>query len=152
MQGVDISNNGRMAIANGSRDCTPVDTSLGSPVDLQRTFAAKTFKFGYVDLNHILNSPDSGFRDTSHVGFAIGSYNLASPLFAATTHDSLPLGTCIARRAQGVDGNLVSSVSPVSPLDAGSTFTIKGPGGSMTATANPFDRITLSTTTLFLTS
>jgi uncharacterized protein (TIGR03437 family) len=142
-----VSNTVRMPIANGSRDCTPVDNSLGSQTDLQRVLAAKTFKLGYVDLNHVPNFPDPGFRDTSHVGFGIASLNLASAPFAATYLDSQPLGTCVAKPRLGADDDPLGLVSV---LDAGTSFTIQGPGGTVTATAEPFDRITLSTTTPFL--
>ncbi len=136
-----ISNNVLMPIAKGSRNCTFVDTSLGSPANLQSLAAAKNFKVGLVDLNHISNYPDPGFRDTSHVGFATATLNVASPLFAATALDSQPLGACIAQPFSG-PGDL--PFVGVSILDAGSTFTIKGPGGTITAIANPFDRITLA--------
>lgn len=138
-----ISNNVVMPIAaKGSRNCTPVDPSLGSAEALQQAAAAKNFKLGYADLNHISNAPDPGFRDTAHIGFAVATLNVASPLFAAAALDTPPLGTCIAKPTFGGD----SPATPVSILDAGSTFTIKGPGGSSTVTANPFDRITLSAT------
>src|SRR5258708_1148286 len=138
-----MSTNVRMTIAKGTRECTPADAALGSLANLQQTFATKTFKGGLVDLNHLSNFPDPGFRDTSHVGFGIASYNLASPLFAATTLDSQPLGACVARPTQRGDRNPLALVSA---LDAGSTFTIKGPGGTVTVTVQPFERITLSAT------
>ena len=138
-----ISNNVLMPVAKGSRNCTFVDSSLGTPAALDQFAASKGFKLGYTDLNHISNAPDPGFRDTAHVGFAIVTWNAGNPLFAATTLDTLPQGTCLARPSLGGGG---SSFVPVSTLDAGSTFTIKGPGGTMTVTANPFDRITLSST------
>ncbi len=136
-----ISNNVRMSIAKGSRDCTLVDTSL---TKLFQQATAKNFKIGLVDLNHVIDNP--GFRDTSHVGFGIVALDLASPLFAAAL-DNQPLGTCIARPALGGDD---SHFVLGSTLDAGSTFTIKGPAGTMTVTTAPFDRITLSTTVAFV--
>jgi hypothetical protein len=141
-----ISNNVLMPIAKGSRDCTLVDGSWGSLTNLQQAAAAKSFKVGYVDLNHIPTDP--GFRDTSHVGFVIATLSVASPPFAAAALDSQPLGTCIASPTLGGQN---FPLAIVSALDAGSTFTIKGPGGTMTANpAGPFDRITLSTTVPFL--
>lgn len=143
-----ISNNVRIPIAKGSRDCPLVDEALRSVglAKLQQAITPKNIKLGYVDLNHISNSPDPGFRDTSHVGFAIATFNVASPLFAGA-FDSQPLGTCIARPKLGDDNPL----AVVSLLDFGSTFTIKGPGGTINVTAaNPFDRLSLSTAGTFL--
>jgi hypothetical protein len=118
------------------------EAGLGSPAALQQLAAAKSFRLGYVDLNHVLDNPN---RDTAHFIFFNTTLNVA-PLFAATI-DSPPLGTCIAQPT--TSGGF--PFAPVSPLDAGSAFTIKGPAGTMNVTANNGDRITLSSTGAFLT-
>lgn len=140
--GNQISNNVVMPVASGSRTCTLVDHGLVSPAALQQLATAKSFRVGAVDLNHVLDNPN---RDTAHFTFVNVALNVA-PLFAATI-DGYPLGTCIAL-PQIADYN--PPVTPTSFLDAGSTFTIKGPGGTMNVTANNGDRITLSPTGTFL--
>jgi uncharacterized protein (TIGR03437 family) len=144
-----VSNTVLMPIAKGSRDCTPLDAALASAglAKLQQSIAAGSFNLGIVELDHFLNDSGAGFNDMAQIGFVTSTKSPVSPPFAATAFDSQPLGTCIARPRLGGGDN---GLGTLTPLDAGSTFTIKGPNGSMTVTANPGDKPVLSSGGTFL--
>jgi uncharacterized protein (TIGR03437 family) len=145
----EISNNVMMPIATGSRDCTPVDAVLKSVglAKLQQTIAAGSFNLGAIELDHFLNDGGAGFHDVAQINFIKSTKSPVPPLFAATAFDSQPLGTCIATPRFGGGDN---GLGILTPLDGGSSFTIKGPGGTMTVTANTGDRSVLSAAGTFL--
>src|SRR5262249_43013715 len=99
-----ISNNVRMPIAIEGRDCTPGDPALGSNL-LQQAVAAKSARLGFMELDHFLNNDGAGFRDIAQFGFANITFTLASPLFALSSFDRPPLGTCIAAPRLGGGDN-----------------------------------------------
>jgi hypothetical protein len=99
---------------------------------------------GYIELDHF-GDTGAGFRDQLQLGFAKITTSVASPLFALTSLDRPPLGTCAA----GYNG-AANPLQLVGALDGGSTFTVKGPGGTMTVTANLGDKVPLSATGAFL--
>jgi len=145
----EISNNVVMPVATGSRDCTLVDDALRSIglAKIQQLIATKTFSLGVIELDHFLNDSGTGFHDVAQINFVKSTQTPVSAPFAATVFDRLPLGACLARpRLGGGDNNL----GDLTPLDGGSSFTIKGPGGTVTVTANAGDRPSLSTAGTFL--
>jgi len=73
----------------------------------------------------------------------------ASQPFAGSYLDNLPVGACIAKTSSSLRGTSVAFTN-LTPLDAGSSFTIKGPNGTMTVTAHTGDTPTLSTAGTFL--
>jgi uncharacterized protein (TIGR03437 family) len=145
-----ISNNVLIPIAKGSRDCTPVDAGLAAAgaAKLQQVLAAGTFNLGAIELDHFLNDSGSGFADLAQMNFVKSTQAPGNPLFAATGFDSKPLGTCIAMLGLGGGDN---GLGTLTPLDGGSQFVIKGPGGSMTVTAATGDKPVLSSAGTFLT-
>lgn len=114
---------------------------------IEQVIAAKTFSLGVVELDHLANDSGPGFHDLAQINFVKSTGTPVSAPFAATAFDAQPPGTCIAKpRLGGGDDNL----GDLTPLDAGSTFTIKGPNGTMTVTANSGDRLSLSAAGTFL--
>jgi uncharacterized protein (TIGR03437 family) len=143
-----VSNNVLIPIAKGSRDCTPLDPvllSVGS-AKLQQGIATG-ISLGDVELDHFLNDNGVGFHDVAQIFFARSTKSPVPPLFAATAFDRKPLGTCLAAPNFGGGDNGLGTLTPV---DGGTKFTITGPGGTQTVTANPGDKVALSTAGTFL--
>jgi uncharacterized protein (TIGR03437 family) len=145
----EVSNTVLMAIAKGSRDCTFVDLALATAgaVNVSRLIGTQSFSLGLIELDHFANDTGPGFHDQAQINFVRSSQSPLSPAFASTAFDQKPLGTCTASPDLG-GGN--DNLGTLSPLDAGSTFTIKGPTGTMTVVANLGDKPTLSAAGTFL--
>jgi uncharacterized protein (TIGR03437 family) len=134
--GNEISNNTVMPVANGSRSCTPTNPALAS-VNVEQAVNAGPVTFSNIYLVKNQNSNGPGYQDNAQFQFAkILTYNPGSQPFFASYVDDQPLGTCI------VFNNLQNSsnnppVAGFANLDAGSSFTVTGPNGSVPVTGTP---------------
>ncbi len=139
-----VSNTVAMPVATGSRSCNIVDPAIAQIDPAQVT---GTVPLGVPELDHFLNNSGTGFVDYMQPNFF--TFTVPAPLqpFAATYLANPPIGTCTAQTSFG-NGNPV--FTNTTPLDAGSSFTITGPNGSMTATGKPGDQVTLSAAGTFL--
>ena len=125
----EVSNGALMPVANGSRDCIATNSAMASENLVQTALAGKLG--GYSQVN--LNAGGKGNPDSARFGFyQVLSYDAGTQPFLVTFVDDLAPGTC------GVYNNLLSTTSPPVSLgnaDAGSSFTIAGPNGSLTEPA-----------------
>ena len=122
-----ISNSVMMPVANGSRNCTATNPAYASD-NLQQAASAGQAG-GYADV--VLSPGGTGNPDTAKFSFGkITSYNAVTQPFFVSYIDDLAPGTC------AVYNNLLSTVSPpvggFNNADAGSSFTIIGPSGTLT--------------------
>jgi uncharacterized protein (TIGR03437 family) len=130
-----ISNTTRLPVASGSRNCTFTNPALAS-VDVERAVMAGPVTFGSLQLVKIANSAGAGYHDRLQLLFAeVPSYPPGSEPFFATYVDDQPVGTCIVY--DGSYGAVSYFNGNLAPLDAGSSFTVNGPNGSMTVHGNP---------------
>jgi uncharacterized protein (TIGR03437 family) len=135
-----VSNTAVIPVASGSRDCTPSNAAFRS-ANIEQAVIAGPVTFGTLEL-------DKGSKDQAKLTFAgIPSYPSGSQPFFDSWIDDQPIGTCLVK-VNGQDDYLFNNLVP---LDAGSSFTVKGPGGTMTVPATPGQtQATLSSTGSFL--
>ncbi|MGI8741055.1 MAG: hypothetical protein ACR2NN_00515 [Bryobacteraceae bacterium] len=130
-----ISNTTVMAVANGSRNCTPVNPAFAS-VNIEQAVIAGPLRFGSITLSKGSNSSGAGLEDDAQFQFAnITAYNPGSQPFFLSWTDDLPLGTCAV--FSNLNGGVNPPISNLVALDAGSSFTVKGPNGSVPVTGKP---------------
>jgi|SRR5579871_1269287 len=131
-----ISNTTALPVANGSRTCPITNTALAS-VNVEDAVLNSTVTFGSVRLNHFTNpgSPPTFEDDGNFQFFRITSYAPGSQPFFTSFLDSIPPGTCAAYANLNPGQN--TPITGVTPLDAGSSFTVKGPNGSVTVAGTP---------------
>lgn len=145
--GNEISNNVLIPVAGGSRDCTPLNpvfAALGS-ADMGQLAVGGTITFAELNLEKDPNG--NGYQDFAKFVFAkILSFTPGTAAFLPSYADSQPLGTCVIYNNS--NGNNDVPFTNLVPLDAGSSFTLSGPGGS--ADVTPSTSNTLSTAGTFL--
>ncbi len=137
----EISNNTVMPIANGSRNCTPSNPALAS-VDVEQAVMAGPITFGSIRLQH--NSDGGGiFEDDMHLLIAtIPSYTPGSQPFFTSYADDQPLGTCLVFNDLNPGTNIPAA--GVVNANAGASFTVKGPNGSVAVPAPAGDSNNIS--------
>ena len=126
-----------MPVARGSRDCTPTNPAFAS-INLEREVMAGPVTYGFMSLEKDPNSNGPGYQDSLGFEFArIPSYAPGTQPFFASWIDDGPPGTCIGFSGlSGGGGEDPPTGDPV-PLDAGSSFTVTGPSGSVSVKGNP---------------
>jgi uncharacterized protein (TIGR03437 family) len=128
-----ISNTTVMPVAAVSRNCTPSDRALAA-VDLHRSIVDGPVSFADITFNHDLTGgPPLRFEDRAE--FIFGRLLSARPgtqPFFASWIDRPPVGTCIVYNH--LNGASEPPVTDVAPLNAGSSFAVRGPNGSMSLT------------------
>lgn len=126
-----ISNTVAMPVANGSRDCTPVNPALAS-VNVEQAVSAGPITFAEIALQKSLNPNGPGYVDSLHSTFAkITGYPPGSQPFFLSWVDDQPVGTCIVYNNLHGGGNTPNGTT-FAGLDAGSSITVKGPKGNQT--------------------
>ena len=120
-----ISNTGLLPVAKGSRTCTPTNPTLAS-LNLQAIAAPVTFL--NLQLEKDLDKDIGGYSAGKIISFNPGM----QPYFATFIDDS-PLGTCVVYNQLGTGKNFPGSIAGA---DAGSSFTVKGPNGSVPVAEN----------------
>jgi hypothetical protein len=124
-----------MPIANGSRNCAPTNPTL---INVEQAIIAGPVTFADIQLRHDLTgSLPPVFQDNAHFTFAkILSYSPGTQPFFNSWIDDQPPGTCIVYNNLKGGGNLPSDTN-FAALDAGSSFTVKGPNGSVPLQGDP---------------
>jgi uncharacterized protein (TIGR03437 family) len=144
-----VSNSTMMPVANGSRTCTGANPALAS-VGVQQLAVLNSFTFGGVELDHFLNDSGSGYFDQAQFYFLrASSIPSGSQPFLASYLDQQPTGTCTVFFFRSPTDTFFNSLN-LAPIDAGSSFTITGPNGAKTVTANQGDRPVLGAAGTYL--
>ncbi len=141
-----VSNTVAMPVATGSRSCNLIDPAIAQidPAQLSGTIA-----LGVPELDHFFNDSGNGFKDLVQNVFFTATVPPSLQPFAGTYLANIPIGTCISQTLLGNGGGGFNFTN-LTVLDSGSSLTITGPNGSMTATVNPGDTATLSAAGSFL--
>ena len=144
-----VSNTAVLPVAKGTRDCAPTNSAFTS-VNIEQGVMAGPVTFGSLELDRLSNNNGPGYNDGAQFLFAkIPSYPPGSQPFFDSWIDDQPIGTCLVKVNGNSDDNYL--FGNLVPLDAGPSFTVKGPGGSMTVAANPGQtKATLSAAGTFL--
>jgi uncharacterized protein (TIGR03437 family) len=134
--GNQISNNTVMPVAIGRRNCTPTNPALAS-VNVEQAVTAGPVTFANIDLVKNQNGNGTGYQDDAQFQFGkFLTYNPGSPPFFASYVDDQPLGACIVfNNLQNNSNN--PPIAGFANLDAGSSFTVMGPNGSVPVTGTP---------------
>jgi uncharacterized protein (TIGR03437 family) len=130
--GNEISNNIVMPVASGSRNCALTNPAYANAEQLA---LAGPLTFGVVSLGHYLASGGT-YQDQVQFQFGkILTYGPGTQPFFASWVDDQPPGACIVYNSL----NNVGLNPPIGTagIDAGSSFTVKGPNGSVPVTGNP---------------
>lgn len=131
-----ISNTTVMPVANGSRNCTPSNVALAS-VDVEQAVMAGPVTYSEISLIKNLNSSGNGYLDQAKFEFTkILTYNPGTQPFFMSWIDDQPVGACIVFNNLNSDTN--SPKASTADLDGGSSFTVKGPNGSVPVTGTPW--------------
>ena len=141
-----VSNTVAIPVAVGSRSCNIIDPAIAQVDPAQ---LAGTIALGVPEIDHFLNDSGNGFKDLVQDVFFTATVPPSLQPFAGTYLANIPIGTCISHALLG-DGGGGPDFLKLTVLDSGSSLTIAGPNGSMTATVNPGDTATLSAAGSFL--
>jgi uncharacterized protein (TIGR03437 family) len=142
-----ISNTTLLPVANGSRTCTGNNPAI----NVQQLATTTSFTVGALELDHLLPTADSSLVDRAKFDFIkVSGIPAVSQADLAVYLDNPPLGTCMTVVGPNTPSDAFFNSVTLAPLDAGSTFTVTGPKGSMTVTANTGDRPTISAAGTFL--
>jgi uncharacterized protein (TIGR03437 family) len=122
-----ISNNTVIAVASGSRSCTPTNSTFTSSV-VQGLTSGSLFSFGLVNLERDISSNTANglvYQDDATAQF--GTYTVGSSFqpFVVTSFDNQALGTCVVYNS--LSGKSAPADVTLGGLDAG-TVTVNGPG------------------------
>jgi uncharacterized protein (TIGR03437 family) len=149
--GSQVSNATVMAIASGSRNCTPTNAGLAAAGNVEQMIAAGPFTYGAIALTRDLNGPGQGYSDNAKFEFTkVLTYPAGSQPFMVSYLDDQPLGTCMVYNSTNPSSNYGLQGGTV-PADAGSSFTVTGPNGSKVLTGTPGSlNATLSPTGTYL--
>jgi len=149
--GSQVSNATVMAIASGSRNCTPTNAGLAAAGNVEQMIAAGPFTYGAIALTRDLNGPGQGYSDNAKFEFTkVLTYPAGSQPFMVSYLDDQPLGTCMVYNSTNPSSNYGLHGGTV-PADAGSSFTVTGPNGSKVLTGTPGSlNATLSPTGTYL--
>jgi uncharacterized protein (TIGR03437 family) len=141
-----VSNTVAIPVATGSRSCI-VDPAIAQIDPAQ---ISGTVSLGVPELDHFINDSGTGFNDKVQNVFFKFTVPPSLQPFAGTYLANIPVGTCAAETILPNSHSGPPILTNLSVLDSGSSLTISGPNGSMTASVNPGDQATLSAAGSFL--
>lgn len=128
-----ISNTVAVPVAVGSRTCTPVapNISLNDPSVLKNPLVIADVKLAHY------SDGNGTFEDDAKFQFLkIPSVSPPMQPFLVSFVDQPPSGTCTIYNNLNENQNVPIDLANIGLADAGSTFTIKGPNGTMVVKAN----------------
>lgn len=120
-----ISNNVVIPIAASGRTCTPTNPAWGTAASVP-TLGTVPIRYADIELNRRDNNP---FQDIAKAEFGAGSINPSYLPFVVSFLDDPPLGTCAVYNS--LNGRADPPLDNPQSLDAGTTMTVKGPGGTV---------------------
>jgi uncharacterized protein (TIGR03437 family) len=127
--GNQVSNGTALAVANGSRSCTPSNPGFATATAVTALGTAVA-TYGSVSFNRDDNfaTGGQGFTDSVKATFASFTVAPAAQPFFVSYVDSPPLGTCQVYNSTVTGFN--APLTPVRGLDAGAALTVQTPAGS----------------------
>lgn len=150
------SNTGFIAVANGSRNCTAVNAGLGamsSAAFEELVSGANAVNVASLNVGHWPNGNGTGYEDQAQFQFfKITGWTPGTQPFVATDLDDQPVGTCLVY--SNTNANSDVPIASGVDLNAGSSFIVKGPNGTISVPQTPLvtgGNTSLSATGAFLT-
>jgi uncharacterized protein (TIGR03437 family) len=137
-----VSNTIAMPVAKGSRDCTPSNAALASA---NVRYLDETGPITYANIKLSTNvGPQLSLSDLSQFQFIkVLSYQGATQPFLSSYLDDVPAGTCTVYASLippliPRDNKVLNGLSPITAgADAGTSFTLTGPIGSVDLAGSP---------------
>jgi uncharacterized protein (TIGR03437 family) len=120
-----ISNGVAIPIAASGRTCTPANPAFGTAASVP-TLGAVPVRYADIELVRRDNNP---FQDIARADFGTGTVPAQNVPFSMSGLDVPPLGTCAVYNRLG--GQTDPPLDNTQGLDAGTTMTVKGPGGTV---------------------
>ncbi len=148
--GNEISNNVLIPVADGGRSCPLVSAAFSLSSDqIESGVAAGPITYGSIRLAHYSDGNGTYEDDAKFQFVKIRTYNPGTQPFFVSWVDSQPPGTCL------VYNNLneafgPGSVGSIAALDAGSSFSVTGPKGSVSLPVNSGQLSEFNTSGTFL--
>ena len=147
--GNQVSNTTVMPVANGSRTCplvNPASATIGTQ-QIEQLITAGPVTFTSAHIDHFADGngvfeDDAKFQFLKSTGYVPGT----QPFFVSWI-DDWPSGTCVVYNTNASNNVPFTGGSP---LDAGSTYTVTGPKGSMTLPVNGAETAAFNMTGTFL--
>ncbi|HKE22138.1 MAG TPA: hypothetical protein VKB88_07085 [Bryobacteraceae bacterium] len=130
--GTVVSNTGLMAVANGSRNCTPVNPALAAlgATTIEQIVIGGPVSIASLNLTKLPNG-SSGYQDNARFNFfRVTALIPGTQPFFLSDIDDPPIGTCVVY--SNTNGNNDFPAASAADLNAGSSFTIQGPNGMTT--------------------
>lgn len=131
--GTVVSNTGLMSVANGSRNCTPVNAALaaiGATAIEELATSGAPLSIANPNLTKLPNG-SSGYQDNARFNFfKVTAFLPGTPPFFLSDIDDPPVGTCVVY--SNTNDNNDFPFASAADLNAGSSFTIQGPNGMTT--------------------
>ena len=132
--GGQISNATVMPVASGSRNCTPSNAALAA-VNVEQAVTAGPVTYGKIKLSRDYNGTGQGYSDNAEFSFLkILTYVAGTQPFFVSYVDDQPLGTCTVYNSLSAGINVPAGSAAA---DAGSSFTVTGPSGSIVVAGSP---------------
>lgn len=150
--GNQISNTTLMPVANGSRSCPmirPDFASFGSE-QIEQAVTSGPVNFGIVKLAHFSDGGGAFEDDAKFQFLKLTAFVPGTLPFNASNLDDQPPATCIVY--SNLNASFNNWISAASPLDAGSTFSVTGPNGSVNLPVGSGSLTAFNMTGAFLTS
>ena len=145
-----ISNSTVLPIAKSGRDCSPNDPAIVS-TSTQQFATTGIFNIANVELQKFYNFPGTGYGDKAQIDLLKVPFNTAIVPFVLGWADEQPTGTCLAFNNGNPGLDPPVSNNDLSLFDGGTSFTVKGPNGTVAVTGVPGEsKATLSPTGAFL--
>jgi uncharacterized protein (TIGR03437 family) len=124
-----VSNTVSIAVAKGSRDCTPSNPVLAA-ANIRKVEEAGPITYARFNMKTLLGGWETPYEVAQFQLVKILSYEGPTQPFLASYFDDAPAGTCTAYPwATPPDNNGLPAITAAA--DAGSSFTITGPNGSL---------------------
>ena len=131
--GTVVSNTGQMSVANGSRNCTPVNVAqaaIGATAIEQLATSGAALNIANPNLTKLPNG-SSGYQDNARFNFfKVTAFLPGTAAFFLSDIDDPPVGTCVVY--SNPNDNNDFPLASGADLNAGSSFTTQGPNGMTT--------------------
>ena len=126
--GGQVSNTTAMPVASGSRNCA---TTIAEYTGAEAAILAGSITTGSIKLAHFSDGGGT-FEDDAKFQFqkiSSSGFSAGTQPFAISWIDPAPLGTCTVYN--NLNANENPPITSITKLDAGSSFSIQGPNGSV---------------------
>jgi len=126
--GKEVSNSTVIAVANGSRTCTPMNPAITSSA-MQALSGSAPLTIGEVGLDRqVSSSSNTGYVDNGKAQFEKVTVSTLLQPFMVSYVDTEPAGTCVIYNSPSTSSN--PPFASIAGIDAGASLSVSGPNGT----------------------